>query len=136
MRDHRSSLRAYVMRVYSCRRANAPAGSAAPTTRRPHCDGNDEFARAVRLMGEPLKQFDGNGNNQHGAGDRPSQTQAATKAGLSRHQRKQAVRVANVPAAEFEAAIESQDRPPSRRSPRRPAILMLRWKRVRSIVGI
>ena len=48
-----------------------------------------------------------NGNNQHGVGDRPSQTQVATKAGLSRHQRKQAVRVANVPAAEFEVAIES-----------------------------
>lgn len=43
--------------------------------------------------------------------ERLSQRQAANKAGLSEHQQLQAVRVANVPAAEFEALIESQKPP-------------------------
>jgi hypothetical protein len=37
---------------------------------------------------------------------------AASSAGLSVHQRKTALRVANVPEAEFEAAVESEN-PPS-----------------------
>jgi hypothetical protein len=51
---------------------------------------------------------EGSGNNQHGVGTLPSQSDAATAAGLSEHQRKQAVRVANVPQAEFEAAFENR----------------------------
>lgn len=69
-------------------------------------------ARAVRRMGELLKQYDGKGNNQH-SGDAPTkltQKQAAAAAGISKDQTVTAVRVANVPAAQFEAAIES-DKP-------------------------
>jgi hypothetical protein len=62
-------------------------------------------------MGELLKQFDGKGNNQHSAEGKvvalPTQKEAAQSAGLSEHQIKQAVRVANVPAEKFEAAIEA-----------------------------
>jgi hypothetical protein len=65
-------------------------------------------ARAVRRMGELLKQFDARGDHMK-KGDAPlSRTDAATRAGISPDQRKQAVRVANVPAAEFEAAIENE----------------------------
>jgi hypothetical protein len=52
-------------------------------------------ARAVRRMGELLKQYNGKGNNQHKAGDLPTQKKAADTARISEHQRKQAVRVAN-----------------------------------------
>jgi hypothetical protein len=38
-----------------------------------------------------------------------SQKQAVDAAGVSEHQRTQAVRVANVPASNFEAAIEGED---------------------------
>jgi hypothetical protein len=49
----------------------------------------------------------------NGAGPRPtSQRQAAAKAGLSKHQEKQAKRVAAIPRDEFEALIES-DSPPT-----------------------
>lgn len=64
-------------------------------------------ARAVRRLGELLKQYDGRGNNQHGEGALPTQKEAAAAADISEHQRKQAVRVANVPQAEFDAAVES-----------------------------
>jgi hypothetical protein len=62
-----------------------------------------------------LKQFDGRGNNQHSegrVGAVPTQHQAATDAGISERQRKTAVRVANIPANDFETAIES-DAPPT-----------------------
>lgn len=74
--------------------------------------------RAVRRCGELSRYFDGrNGQNlpTKREGDHtfsPSRKQAAHDAGLSDHQRKQAVRVANVPEAEFEAAVES-DNPPT-----------------------
>ena len=42
-----------------------------------------------------------------GEGALPTQKQAATDAGISEHQRKTAVRVANVPAETFEAEVES-----------------------------
>lgn len=64
-------------------------------------------ARAVRRCGELLKQFDGRGNNQHTEGKEGTlltQRTAADAAGISEHQRKTAVRVANVPEAAFEAA--------------------------------
>ena len=49
----------------------------------------------------------------HRAGARPtSQRQVAAAAGLSKHQEKQAVRVANIPTEEFEALVESE-RPPT-----------------------
>ena len=73
--------------------------------------------RAVRRCGELLKQFDGKGRNQHkelreGALPKLSQREAAEAAGISTAQTKQAVRVANVPAAKFEQQVES-DKPPT-----------------------
>lgn len=62
-------------------------------------------ARAIRRCGELLKQFDGKGNNQHGEGALPTQRQAAADAGMSVHQQKQAVRVANVPTEQFETLL-------------------------------
>jgi hypothetical protein len=56
-------------------------------------------ARAVRRMGELLKQFDGRPDNavkQKEGTLLLTQEQAAKNAGISEHQRKQAVRVANV----------------------------------------
>jgi hypothetical protein len=66
-------------------------------------------ASAVRRMGELLKQFDGRPDNavkQKEGTLLLTQAQVAENAGISEHQRKQAVRVANVPAAVFDAAIE------------------------------
>lgn len=75
-------------------------------------------ARAVRRAGELLKQIE----PAHGArtdvepreGDHPRLTrkQAAAEAGMSDHQRKSAIRVASVPAPEFESQVES-DNPPT-----------------------
>ena len=68
-------------------------------------------ARAIRRCGELLKQFDGRGEHRKGEGALPSSRQMATDAGLSEHQHKQAVRVANVPANDFEQAVESEAPP-------------------------
>lgn len=73
--------------------------------------------RAIRRAGELLKQV------EPSKGGRPSETRAddhpsysrisvATQAGMSPHQAKQAIRVANVPADEFERQVES-DKPPT-----------------------
>jgi hypothetical protein len=66
-------------------------------------------ARAVRRMGELLKQFDGRGDHMKKDGTVLSltQKQIAEEAGVSERQRKTAVAVANVPAEKFEAAIEA-----------------------------
>jgi hypothetical protein len=71
-------------------------------------------ARAVLRMGELSKEFTPapgqRSDLEPGTGGHPrSRTEAAAEAGLSRHQRVQAVRVASVPAAEFEAAVERED---------------------------
>lgn len=68
-------------------------------------------ARAVRRCGELLQQVaPGTGKNQtEREGASPlavTRKSAAEMAGMSPHQRKQALRVASVPEAEFEAAIE------------------------------
>lgn len=63
-------------------------------------------ARAVRRMGELLKEFDGRGRNP-GAGV-ISQAKAAADAGISKRQKDTAVAVSNVPATQFEAAIEAE----------------------------
>ena len=72
-------------------------------------------ARAVRRCGELLHQI----KRANGArtdiepreGDRPRLTRndAATEAGLSDHQRKQALRIANINEDDFEQAIESDN---------------------------
>jgi hypothetical protein len=59
-------------------------------------------------MGELLKEFDARGGHMKNEGALISEKQAADVAGISEHQRTQAVCVANVPAADFEAAIESE----------------------------
>lgn len=68
-------------------------------------------ARAVRRMGELLKQIEPG----HGARDGkreegphlPLRSEVARAANISPHQQKQAVRVANIPAEEFEQQVES-----------------------------
>ncbi|WP_425907604.1 hypothetical protein [Nitrobacter sp. TKz-YC02] len=72
-------------------------------------------ARAVRRMGELLKQFDGRGEHRRSVGTHTSSTQKqiAEAARISDHQRVQAVRVANVPQEKFEAAIEAEKPAPS-----------------------
>jgi hypothetical protein len=66
--------------------------------------------------GDLLKEFDGRGGdrskNDGTVNSAPTQKQVAEAAGVSERQRKTAVRVANVPAAEFEAAIENPSSPP------------------------
>jgi hypothetical protein len=71
--------------------------------------------RAIRRMGEVLKQFDDRGRPSENKVDdhrNLSQREAAENAGISPHQQKQAVRVANVPAEDFERQVES-DKPPT-----------------------
>jgi hypothetical protein len=69
-------------------------------------------ARAVRRCGELLRAIEA-AANQHRArgGGPPSRAQAARDAGLSRDQKRNAMRVAAVPREEFEAAVESDDPP-------------------------
>jgi hypothetical protein len=71
-------------------------------------------ARAERRMGELLKQIPeqrGGDRGNAATGGRPpvaeTRTRAAEDAGLSEHQRKTALRIANIPRDEFEAAVES-----------------------------
>jgi hypothetical protein len=73
-------------------------------------------ARAVRRCGELLETYQAKGarTDREPKGDASpkwTQRRAAEAAGLSPDQEKQAVRVASVPAREFEAAIESNDPP-------------------------
>ena len=82
-------------------------------------------ARAIRRAGELLKQIEPAPNhhgNSSGAGDYPSsRKEAASQAGMSPHQHKQALRVANIPASR--AALETvwSDIPFSGRRPFRGA---------------
>lgn len=73
--------------------------------------------RAVRRAGELLKAIEaskGGRPSETEVGDHPSfsRKQAASDAGMSPHQAKQAIRIANVPEADFEEQIES-DNPPT-----------------------
>lgn len=71
-------------------------------------------ARAVRRCGELLKTLDARGDHRKNNGtdvSSISQKQAATEAGLSQRQKETAVRVANVPTKDFEAAVESENPP-------------------------
>jgi hypothetical protein len=67
--------------------------------------------RAVRRAGDLLKVIDARPQNAAkqtvGAHGLFSQREAAEKAGMSEHQQLQAVRVASIPADEFEALIET-----------------------------
>lgn len=66
-------------------------------------------ARAVRRAGELLKQVDGRGGDYSKSEGSPTfaRSDAAREVGLSKHQQVQAVRVANVPEAEFEAQVDA-----------------------------
>lgn len=71
-------------------------------------------ARAIRRCGELLNEIEPSPGRQKESGELPprfSRTKAARDAGLSNDQRKTALRVANVPEAEFEAAVESENPP-------------------------
>lgn len=71
-------------------------------------------ARAIRRCGELLAQVpEATGAHLKRENSLPlSRTQVAADAGLSEHQRKTALRVANVPAESFEKQVESE-RPPT-----------------------
>jgi hypothetical protein len=72
-------------------------------------------ARATRRFGELLKQVprgdEATRYGQEGALPPVTRTQAATDAGLSEHQRKTGLRLASIPQADFEAAIDSAKPP-------------------------
>lgn len=72
-------------------------------------------ARAIRRCGELLRQIEPGKNrydSRQDGTDPPNRKSAAEAAGLSERQRKTALRVANVPSSDFEAAVES-DNPPT-----------------------
>lgn len=72
-------------------------------------------ARALKRAGELLLQFDARGGDRSKSEGAPtsaqSRQQVASDAGMSRHQQVTAVRVARVPAREFEAVVESEAPP-------------------------
>lgn len=72
-------------------------------------------AGAIRRAGELLKQIEpgqGARDGKREAGDHlPLRSDMARDAGMSPHQAKQAVRVANVPAADFERQVEDPKPP-------------------------
>lgn len=68
--------------------------------------------RAIRRAGELLKQIEPASGARSDLGQAPTRGSAASGAGLSPHQAKQAIRVANVPADQFDAQVDS-DNPPT-----------------------
>ena len=73
-------------------------------------------ARAIRRTGQLLKTYQtgpkGGRPKKNGVGDHPvSKKEAAEQVGMSEHQRKTAVSVANISKEEFEEAIESEKPP-------------------------
>lgn len=73
-------------------------------------------ARAIRRAGELLKVFDGRKDNARKQSDgadtlMPTQREIAEDAGMSKRQQTTAVRVSNVPKAEFEETVESESPP-------------------------
>lgn len=72
-------------------------------------------ARAIRRCGELLKQIPaapGKRTDLQPSNAAVTRSEAASDAGLSKRQKDTALRVASVPAAEFESAVES-DKPPT-----------------------
>jgi hypothetical protein len=60
--EHRVSICACVVRCGRGSQANSPAGSAGWITGDANAAASDEFARAVRRIGELLKEFDARGS--------------------------------------------------------------------------
>lgn len=72
-------------------------------------------ARAIRRMGQLLESINpstGGGNSTGGAAHPSARKNAASEAGMSLHQQKQAQRVARIPKDNFNAQVES-DNPPT-----------------------
>lgn len=71
-------------------------------------------SRAVRRCGELLKEIESatGAHRKSNGGDTLSRKQAAEDAGMSKRQKDDAIRVANVPEDSFEAQLES-DNPPT-----------------------
>lgn len=67
--------------------------------------------RAIRRAGELLKQIKPASGARSDLGRASARGSAASDAGMSSHQAKQAVRVANVPDANFERQVESESPP-------------------------
>jgi hypothetical protein len=89
----------------------SPAMRARPATKR--CTIAPSAFKVAR-SGELLKEIDA-AKNQHDAAEPAcagarTRTQTAAEAGLSHHQRNTALRLASIPPAEFEAAVESDKR--------------------------
>jgi len=72
-------------------------------------------ARAIRRCGDLLAAIEpargANQNISDGNGTKVTRKDVATEAGLSERQRVTALRVSNIPADEFEAAVESEQPP-------------------------
>lgn len=72
-------------------------------------------ARAMRRAGELLKQIEPGQGARDGKREEgthpPLRSEMARSAGMSPHQAKQAVRVANVPAEDFDRQVESKNPP-------------------------
>jgi hypothetical protein len=82
--------------------------------------------RAVRRCGELLKEFDARGGDRGKpviplAFARRSRAAVASEAGLTEHKTRTAVNIADIPEADFEAAVESR-RPPG-------TTLLALWKK-------
>lgn len=72
-------------------------------------------ARAMRRAGELLKQIEPGQGARDGKREEgthlPLRSEIARDAGMSEHQQKQAIRIANVPVEDFEKAVESPTPP-------------------------
>jgi hypothetical protein len=68
--------------------------------------------RAVRRAGELLKEIEPANGVRTDLGRATTRGSAAAEAGMTEHQRKTALRVANIPPDDFESAVES-DAPPT-----------------------
>jgi hypothetical protein len=89
-------------------------------------------ARAIRRCGDVLREIEpapGRRTDLEPSGTAPTRFGAAKEAGLSRDQAVTALRTANVPEAEFEAAVESDDQALARGPHTTPA--QFRRRRVR-----
>jgi hypothetical protein len=122
--------------VDECKTWADRAAALASYARQADDDSLQKFAlriqsRAIRRAGELLQEFQTGpqGGRPKNSGGAPtvSQRQAAAGAGMSKDQEVQAVRVANVPAEDFEALVESEHPPTvtrlaERGTEKRPAV--------------
>lgn len=95
-------------------------------------------ARAIRRCGDLLAAIEpargANQNIQEGARPNVTRETVATEAGLSEHQRKTALRVSNIPADEFEAAVESEQPPTVTELAKRGTTRRVELQRIRGLL--